>query len=312
MHSVVEAAQKSWFSYEPFTLLSTYQTLQKKFINLYSPYENLVKRYRVKTNSQIYPITTEYLNDNPQVIQENVALLKNSMELWRNAAQTTDAVAPILFHYSWHCFNSFFVYTFFRWEPQHSQSHGVCISNMGEDVGKIKITLMKNGLFQRLLDAWSCLGVSLAFSEHLPAFNGDEIGFQSNQIPFPQQSRSLELANLLIFDAHEYERTYWKTFGREKLTQNHSLSNSMGTPSKIMRSYLILFAASSVARYRPVLWSSILSGETEDKSAFALAYRDALLTYSQFGINSISFLNEFSKLLYDLLKGEFEIKHLPQ
>lgn len=311
-HSVTEAAQKSWFSYEPFTLLSTYKTLQRKFITLYSPYESLLSRYRAATNNQIYPITIKYLDENSEVPEENVALLKNAIELWRNAAQTTEAIAPILFHYSWHCFNSFFVYTFFRWGQQHSQSHGVYVSNMSDDIEKIKITISrKDGVFQRTVDAWSCLGGALALSAFLPTFEGESIAFQPNQMPFFQKSNCCELSQLLSFKPYDYERLYWEKFGRKELVINPSFNYWMGTPTRIMQSYLTLFVASSIARYRPILWSSILSGETVEKASFALSYRDALLTYAQFGVNSASFLYLFSRLLNDLMQGKFEFKHLP-
>jgi len=311
-HSAVEASQKSWFAYEPFTLLSTYKSFQKNFISLYAPYEYLVKRYRTATKNQVFPITTEYLDDNLEVTEENVALLRNAIELWRNATQTTDAIAPILFHYSWHCFNSFFAYTFFRWKRPHSKSHGIHVSNLSDDVGKIMIDISKkDGIFQRVVDTWSCLGGSLALSEYLPMFEGDEIGFQINQIPLFKETKCLELAQLLRFNPYEYEREYWKRFGRDKLVHNPSFSNSMGTPTKIMQSYLTLFVASSVARYRPVLWSSILAGETEEKALFALAYRNALLTYAEFGINSNSFIHRLSGFINDLMNGKFELKHLP-
>jgi hypothetical protein len=66
--------------------------------------------------------------------------------------------------FSWHCFNSFFAYTFFRWEQKHSQSHGVHVSNMTDDIEKIEITISKtDGVFQRTVDRWSCLGGNLAF-----------------------------------------------------------------------------------------------------------------------------------------------------
>ena len=311
-HSAVEASQKSWFAYEPFTLLSKYKSFQRNFIKLYAPYEYLVKSYRTTTKNQVFPITTDYLDSNLEVSEENVALLRNAIELWRNATQTTDAIAPILFHYSWHCFNSFFAYTFFRWEPPHSKSHGIYVSNLSDDVGKIMINISKkDGIFQRVVDTWSCLGGSLALSEYLPMFKGDKIEFQTNQMPLFKKIKCLELSQLLDFKPHEYEREYWKRFGREKLVQNHSFSNSMGTPTKIMQSYLTLFVASSVARYRPVLWSSILAGETEKKAHFALAYRNALLMYAEFGINSNSFLNRLGGLINDLITGKFELKHLP-
>ena len=311
-HSAVEASQKSWLVYEPLTLLSTYKSFQRKFISLYAPYENLVQHYRTTTKNQIFPITTEYINDNSEVPKENVTLLRKAIEHWRNATQATDSTAPILFHYSWHCFNSFFAYTFFRWKPQHSQSHGIRVSNLSDDVGKIVINISKKGgIFQRLVDTWSCLGCSLAFSEYLPMFKGDEIRFQANQMPFLKEISSLELSQLLKFNPYEYERAYWKRFGRESLVHNPSFSNSMGTPTKIMQSYLTLFVASSIARYRPALWSSILDGETEEKSLFAHAYINSLLTYTEFGINSNSLLNRLSGFMIDLTKGKLELKHLP-
>jgi hypothetical protein len=110
---------------------------------------------------------------------------------------------------------------------------------------------------------------------------------------------------------NDYERAYWSTFGRGKLLQNTSFSNSMNLPTRILQSYLILFVASSVARYRPILWSSILSGGIEGEAAFASAYRSALLTYAQFGLNSHNFLNQLESLMSKLMRGEFELKKLP-
>lgn len=310
----MEAAQKSWFFYEPLTLLSTYKNFQKKFIDSFSPYEYLVKNYRTKTNRQIYPLTVEYLDDNPHVAEENVALLKNAIELWRSAAQTSDSVAPILFHYSWHCFNSFFVYTFFRWEPQHSASHGIHVSNFTDNMDEIKITVSKdgNGLFQRLVDAWTCLGGSLAFSAYLPTFEKEKIEFQPNQLYFLEESNCFSLAQLLSFNpVKDYARKYRQIGGKEKLVHNPSLSNSMIVPTRILQNYLILFVASSVARYRPILWTSALSGDTNSKVAFALSYREALLIYAQFGINSPSLLQRFSFLITDLIQGKFKLKKMP-
>ena len=320
-HSAVEAAQKSWFFYEPFTLLSTYKTFQKRFIDAYSPYEKLVERYRTVTKREIYPVTEEYLADN-KIAEENVALLKNAIELWRSASQTTDAIAPLLFHYSWHCFNAFFVYTFFRWKPQHGSSHGIEIPSetLNEDIMKLTLRFRKEekkegetrGLFQRLIDTWTLLGASPAFSAFLPVLEGSQIEFCPNQLFFLEKSKSLELAQLMKLDpVNDYERKYWSTFGREKLLQNTSFINSMNLPTRILQSYLLLFVASSVARYRPILWSSILSGGAESEAAFAFAYRSALLTYAQFGINSHSFLDQLASLMSNLMQGKFELKKLP-
>jgi hypothetical protein len=65
------------------------------------------------------------------------------------------------------------------------------------------------------------------------------------------------------------------------------------------------------AKLCPVLWQSILAGETEEKALFALGYRNELLTYAEFGINSNSFLHRLSDFTNDLIRSEFELKHLP-
>ena len=139
--STVEEAKKAWFFYEPLTLLHSYKELLKQIIDVYTPYKYIVERYSKKVNRTIYPITEQYLKEKPEVAEQNIMLLKNAMELWRTASQTSDAVAPILYHYSWHCFNSFFTYTFFRWDPQHAGSHGISIPSetLTESIKEIKI-----------------------------------------------------------------------------------------------------------------------------------------------------------------------------
>ena len=48
-------------------------------------------------------------------------------------------------------------------------------------------------------------------------------------------------------------------------------------------------------------------------SEFALAkyaYRDSLLMYAQFDINSIGFLHQLRRLMRDALRGKFELEEL--
>lgn len=311
-HSAVDASQQSWSSYEELTLLSLYRFFSKQFIQAYTPYQQLVKQYKVKASIQIEPITEEYINENSEVQEENIALLKNAIELWRSASQSSDAIAPILFHYSWHCFNSFFSYTFFRWNPRHSQSHGINIGHISDNIEDIQVTVSKNGLFSRLIDSWTCLGASLAFSQFLPILKDGRFTFKENELYFLKSSNSFRLIDLLRFNpVEDFERKYWNTYGRDELIQNVSFSNSMNMPTGILRSYLILFVASSLARYRPILWSSILAGESEGKAVFALAYRDALLKYTQFGVNSFSLLNQSSRFVQDIMHGKLTLKLLP-
>ena len=68
-----------------------------------------------------------------------------------------------------------------------------------------------------------------------------------------------------------------------------TLFNNLKGATRVVRDYLILFVASSIARSRPNLWSSTLRGETNDKVVFTLATRNALLGYTRFDINNSSY-----------------------
>lgn len=306
--STLEEAEKAWFYYEPLTLLYSYKSLQKRIIDVYAPYRYIVKRYSKKVRRKIYPVTEEYLEENPEVAEQNVALLKNAMELWRVASQTTDAVAPMLYHYSWHCFNSLFAYTFFRWEPQHARSHGIRISRWSDNIGEITIQFLKQGgLFQRLIDTWTLLGTSPAFSPFIPMFEGDEIKFIPNTHYLLNGSNYLSVEQLLTFNSADYERTLHSDL-RKKLINCPVLQNSISAPTDDLKSYLIVFAASNLARYRPILWNSVLVGENAVQSSFALHSRKALMEYTLGVPATTGLLYQISQLLRGIAQGKFEFK----
>lgn len=313
--STVEEAKKAWFFYEPLTLLHSYKELLKQIIDVYTPYKYIVERYSKKVNRTIYPITEQYLKEKPEVAEQNIMLLKNAMELWRTASQTSDAVAPILYHYSWHCFNSFFTYTFFRWDPQHAGSHGISIPSetLTESIKEIKIRFREEkdevtrGLFQRLIDTWILLGASPAFSPFLPVFKSNEIGFIPNTQYLLSSSHSLPVKRLLTLNCVDYERKLYSDL-RKKLINCPVLMNSISAPTRNLKSYLIIFVASSLARYRPILWNSVLIGRNSVQSNFALYFRNALMEYTIGQTWTSGLLYQISQLLRGIAKGKFEFR----
>ena len=308
--SVMEAADKTWFFYEAFTLLSNYKAFQKRIVDVYAPYRYIATRYSRKANRNVFPVTEEYLQEHPEIAIQNVALLRNSMDLWRAASRVSDAVSPVLYHYSWHCLNSFLAYTFFRWDPQHTNSHGIRIS-WSSKIETIRIEFHKKpGLFQRFIDTWTLLGLSLVFSKFIPVFEGERIDFEPYDRYLPGETDALSLRQLWSFDPYADEREFWKRHGRENLLSNRSIGFWGGWPSDIMQSYLTVFAASNVARYRPALWQSVLVGEKPEQTLFAVRMRDALLRYTQHGINSNSLLDRMSHLFKDIMIGRLELKSL--
>jgi len=312
--SIVEDSAKAWFFYESFTLPHYYQLLQKEIIKNYAPLQHIAEIYSEKVKRKIRPVTEEYLEKNPEISKQNVVLLKNAIELWREATHTTDAVAPILYHYSWHCFNSFFIYSFFHWEPIHSNSHGVGISNWCENVGEIQIQFLKQedvntkGIFQRLIDTWTLLGASTAFSSFLPVFEGREIGLIPNSYNLLKNSNSLKLKDLIDFNSLNFEQSLNSDLGK-KLIVCPFLANSTSLPTDILRSYLIIFTASSLARYRPVLWNSVVLGERPEQAEFALQYRDALLEYTLGKkMQTLDFLNQVERIFRNVIEGKLSFR----
>lgn len=306
LRSSIEEASKAWFSFEPLTLLYPYKMLQKQVVQAYAPYMKIAERYSKTTKRAVRPVTGEYLKDHPEIAEENVALLKNAMELWRAATRTSDAVAPMLYHYSWHCFNSFFIYTFFRWEPQHAKSHGVRIV-FGDNLEDIKIQMLKAGLFQRLIDTWTLIGVSLAFSPYLPMYQGNKLNFVPNNRYLLNQSNELSLEGLLTFNFTDFEKALYSD-RRKELLNCPFLINSIYLPNSTLKSYLVLFVASSLARYRPILWHSILTGETPQQSNLALHSARALLRYTVGDVATTGLLYQIARLFSDIRSGKFIFK----
>jgi len=192
----------------------------------------------------------------------------------------------MLYHYSWHCFNSFFSYSFFKWSPVHSNSHGIRISKWSDNIDEIEIQFyIHRGLFKRFIDTWTLLGKITAFSPYFATFDDDEIIFTKNDYCLINDSHRLTVKQLLSFDSTKFEQLIRSELPNNKIIRTRledptRLRDQISIPTNFIKYYLILFISSSLARYRPVLWSAILAGETEEQSKFALEYRNAVSQYA--------------------------------
>jgi|GEM_PF-3032285 len=310
--SLPEDASQSWFAIEPLTLLYPYKTMQGQIADALAPYSNVAKLYSKVTGKSVKTLTKEYLEEQWEVSEQNVALLKNAIDLWKTATKTRDAIAPILAHYSWHCFNSFFMYTFFRWNPQHSKSHGITIE-LDDELAKIriKISRARSGLFQRLVDTWTIIGTSLAFSKFMPIVKNHAVEFIPNEGYLPcvrAEFDELSPKQLMEFKPEEYEKSLYATHRNDLLSCSSFMGNSVSRPNTYFRSYLLLFLASSIARYRPVLWSTILSGRGELESRFALDSSEALLHYTLGRHRGLGLIDQVTRILGAIEKGQFILR----
>ena len=304
--SLPEDASSSWFSIEAITYLHPYRSIQKQIAQAFAPYATIAGSYSEATRRVVKPLTTKYLDKSPEVSEQNVALLKNAIELWKTATKTSDAIAPILAHYSWHCFNSFFVYSLLRWEPQHSKSHGILVK-LDDELSEIRVQILKSGLFQRLIDTWTVIGASLAFSRFLPVVKGQKVEFIPNEEYLPGESDELSPEQLLRFKPVEYEKSLHE-IQKGTLLSCPFIANSISLPNEFFRSYLLLFLASSIARYRPVLWKTVLSGEGRLESDLAIDSSEALLHYTLGRHRGLGLVDQVTRILRAIEKGHFVLK----
>jgi hypothetical protein len=56
----------------------------------------MVESYSRAKRCNVHAFTEQYLKES-QVSEQNVALLKNAIEFWKEASNTSDAIAPILY-----------------------------------------------------------------------------------------------------------------------------------------------------------------------------------------------------------------------
>lgn len=276
--SLPEGTSEAWFSFEPLTILYPYKSVQKKTAMALAPYTEIVRRYSELAKQPVSILSSDVLEQQPEILEENVALLKNAIELWRTSTKVSDAIAPILYHYSWHCFNSFFAYSFFKWEPRHTSSHGIGIK-LSDHLEEISLKISEQGLFRRLVDTWTIIGVPLVFSRYLPIVKDDRMEFTPNERYLPDQNGNISLRELVEFSPQEFERSL-NSEKYAELVKHIFLSSSVHLPNSFLQSYLLLFVASSLARYRPILWHSILAGKSQEESDFYLASSDATLDYT--------------------------------
>lgn len=287
-----------WRNFSLYTLEYNYQVLQDQIIQSYMPYRYMIERYSESSGRKVQILTEEDIHT-LKIKSRNIALLKNAIQLWKDAFDTSESIAPVLFHYSVHCFTAFFIYSFFRWDPEHAKSHGIRISRWDENI--LDIQILNKGLFQRLVDTWILLGATPMFSPLLGVYEGEEIHYVENDNYLLKNDNRITLRNLLEMD---FEKMVHQIISNQKnkITRVPSLNELLIGPNEDLRNYLILFTASSIARYRPLIWESILLGHTKEQSDFGIKTTGAIEMLLRSGL-----INNVSKIFQEIKNGRFSI-----
>jgi len=260
-------SQNLWAAFEHLKLEYTYKEFQKKIINrLRETKKNDLKRYR-KLKIRDFPSLIQ-LQHQEKSVRQNTIFLRNSHEFWKEAQEVSEFIRPVLYHYSFQQFNSFFIYTMFKW-PTPSSGHGIGCS-LDDNLSKTKIEFRKTGFFRRLLDTFIVLGRPTAYGSWIPLGSQEGTIFRDNTVDLRMSKDEVMLVDLLDFKPHDFMKKFEEAYPNAYYDRGLDYR---------LTDYLVAFIASSIARYRPSLWRQIISGSGEIEARFNHRLRTAYVNY---------------------------------
>jgi len=279
LRSSLKNQLKSWSQIEHFTLEYNYLSTINDIIDFYNKdYSKLVDKYGEKTNRSVFSISHEYVDSNPDLINNNMSLLRNAIELGRTSITVGDSISPILLHYSFHCLMSFLNYSLFHWSPKHAKSHGLFTYIPPNNIpSKITLRITPSGVFKRFIDVFSLVGCPIAFSQYIPIARKNKVEFIENPVLIQNDHGQIQLKDILNFEHRD-----WKDKLKLKDEENIESLFSDVSLNNFVISYSIIFIVSNIARYRPALWNEILLGKDEFNIKIIQKYSLAIRFYADF------------------------------
>jgi hypothetical protein len=169
----------------------------------------------------------------------NVSLYLQAVNSGKLAELAIPQLKPLILYYGANALFAFFVYSIFYYQNP-SNHHGLDITEYNNDPVKSKLKILNRGLFARIIESYSILGMK----------NDFEV------ISYDSSSNSYQAS-----ESSRYPISTEPSLTLEELT---NIRGSM-RPNRMMHEfdlmdYLIIFVCSSLARYRPYLWHIILEG----------------------------------------------------
>lgn len=200
-------------------------------------------------------------------------------------------IKPILLYYA--CAHLSGVYTRFLFEwDRDNRNHGLSCSHHPGDVSKTKVSVSNNGQFARLAATCflltgspSCFSTLVTYST-APTAHTESGGhlekFGKNEKDAPVNSLTLD--QLLNFDFAK----------RLQLVRNHfGFHKFKGLPTTaFLIDIIILFVASSLARYDVLGWQQILDGKN---NSYRIQFEEAFERFQRFMVDALlaAFENPF-------------------
>jgi len=217
------------------------KSIRQNLIN--SGYQTLIDNFSTeKKHLKLFDwprlLSDSLINSNSFLINQTT-LFSQGWYFGETAKTAPMDVKPLLYHYAENSLYAFFVYSLNSYIQPHASSHGMYI-DWDEDVDKIKVTLKPSGFFSRILDAYTLCKSKTHFS--IFEFDISSNGFKISDSPYS----TIKQPTILLSDLIRL---------REDLGENAD-----GYLYDVI-DFILLFFASSMARYRPNLWIELMRGE---------------------------------------------------
>jgi len=268
--------------YDKIRLPYAYENMLSNLVSIMNwGFDESVQKYsRLQPGIQL--ISEEhYIIHKREMVIENITYLKNAFEFLSYASNSPLEIQPILFHYSWQLFSSFFKHTFFKWNSR-ATGHGIRIGRMeGPTDVEVELIDRSTGSFQRLLDCLNVLGVPTLYGNWLPTPENKSLRFEKNELPHSLANRrKCPLTDILAFMSTDQARKFVEEASTIYREQGYSLySDLVRSINEELLSYVIVFVASSMARYRPALWRKVIDASDESSSKMYDSVNDAYSHY---------------------------------
>ena len=200
------------------------------------------------------------------LIFENLTYLRNARVFCELGSSVSVDIKPILLYYSSTYLFSFFVNSLIIYKNKR-EHHGIKIKVEGKDVNKIRIKLLSEGFFPRLVRTLSFLHYTSVFSDFIIDFEGKHgeikepvLCQNKNEFTICNKNGFL-LQDLLNMNPDVY---YYKLNELNLKYYVVDMYSKFKNISELLRNYILLFVACSLARYNPLVWKEIYEGEKTD------------------------------------------------
>ena len=248
--------------YDRIRLYYPYDEMRRKMISMLNPLiSDSVRKYSERkqgSGPSIYLTTAEDKDSYEDSNKQNVSHLQNALEFVRYACSSPESIQPILFYYSWLFFAAFFANSLFRWES-HERGHGMSVEHL-DSLKDVEVRFRNDGALWRLVDCLTVLGIPTICGRLLPIPKNSCLEYEETNDLSHHMRDSTKLSEILQFNVKAFcadvnqrcDKLGLPTFGPFMRHINEEL-----------RGYILVFVASNIARYRPLLWRTVVEGSDE-------------------------------------------------